>query len=98
MERKTISNVISQKTARNLSLLHVQAAISEQNLKSIIKYRYSECFKSVGKLNGCTIKLHSDPQCEPMAQQVIGFPLVIRIRSVRCLSVYQLTEDITEPR
>ena len=60
--------------ARDLSLLHVQAAASRQNLEGVIKSRYSQCFKGVGKLKGCNITLHVDPQCEPVAQPVRRIP------------------------
>ena len=43
-----IRNLMSAKTARDLSLLHVQAAVSEQNLEGVMKSRYSQCFKGVG--------------------------------------------------
>ena len=47
-----ISNLMSAKTAGDLSLLHVQATVSEQNLEGVIKSRNSQCFKGVGKLKG----------------------------------------------
>ena len=83
-----ISNLMSAKTARDLSLLHVQAAVGEQNLKGVINSRYSQCFKGEGKLKSCNITLHVDPQCEPLAQPVDGFPLVTRTRSLSCLSAW----------
>ena len=83
-----ISNLMSAKTARDLSLLHVQAAVGEQNLKGVINSRYSQSFKRVGKLKSCNITLHADPQCEPVAQPVDGFPLVTRTRSLSCLSAW----------
>ena len=66
-----ISNLISAKTARDLSLLHVHAAVSEQSLAGVIKSRYSQCYKGVGKLKGCNAKLHVNPRCEPVAQPVL---------------------------
>ena len=35
-----ISNLMSVNSTRDLSLLHVQAAVSEQNLEGVIKSRY----------------------------------------------------------
>ena len=40
----SISNLMSANTARDLSLLPVQTAVSEQNLEGVIKSRYSQCF------------------------------------------------------
>ena len=91
-----ISNLISAKTARDLSLLHVQAAVSEQNLESIIKSRYSQCFKGVGKLKGCNIMLHVDPQCEPVAQPVRRIPLGYKEKVTQLLERL-VAEDIIEP-
>ena len=87
---------ISAKTARDLSLLHVQAAISEQNLKGIITSRYSKCFKGVGKLKGCNIKLHIDSECEPVAQPVRRVPFGYKDK-VSALLERLLAEDIIEP-
>ena len=91
-----ISNLMSAKTARDLSLLHVQAAVSEQNLEGVIKSRYSQCFKGVGKLKGCNITLHVDPQCEPVAQPVRRVPFGYKDK-VTPLVERLVAEDIIEP-
>ena len=91
-----ISNLMSAKTARDLSLLHVQAAVSEQNLEGVIKSRYSQCFKGVGKLKGSRIKLHVDPQCEPVAQPVRRVPFGYKDKVTQLLQRL-VAEDIIEP-
>ena len=78
-----ISNLMSAKTARDLSLLHVQAAVSKQNLEGVIKSKYLKCFKGVGKLKGCNITLHVDPQCEPVAQPVRRVPFAYKEKITR---------------
>ena len=91
-----ISNLMSAKTARDLSSLHVQAAVSEQNLEGVIKSRYSQCFKGVGKLKGCNITLHVDPQCEPVAQPVRRVPFGYKDKVTQLLERL-VAEDIIEP-
>ena len=91
-----ISNLMSAKTARDLSLLHVQAAVSEQNLEGVIKSRYSQCFKGVGKLKGCSITLHVDPQCEPVAQPVRRIPFGYKDKITQLLERL-VAKDIIEP-
>ena len=84
------------KTARDLSLLHVQAVVSEQNLEGAINSRYSQCFKGVGKLKGCNITLHVDPQCEPVAQPVRRVPFGYKDKVTQLLERL-VAEDIIEP-
>ena len=83
-----ISNLMSAKTARDLSLLHVQAAV--------IKSRYSQRFKGIGKLKGCNIKLYVGPQCEPVAQPVRRIPFGYKDKVTQLLERL-IAEDIIEP-
>ena len=82
--------------ARDLPLLHVQAAASGQSLEGVIRSRYSLCFKGVGKLKGCNITLHVDPQCEPVAQPVRRIPFGYKDKVNQLLECL-VAEDIIEP-
>ena len=90
-----ISNFVTAKTARDLSL-HLQAAVSEQNLERATKSRYSQCFQGIGKLKGCNIKLHVDLQCEPVAQPVRRIPFGYKNKVTQLLECL-VAEDIIEP-
>ena len=58
--------------------------------------RYSQCFKGLGKLKGCNITLHVDPQCEPVAQPVRRVPFGYKDKVTQLLERL-VAEDIIEP-
>ena len=62
----------------------------------VIKSRYSQCFKGVGKLKCSSFKLHVDPQCEPVAQPVRRVPFGYKYK-VTQLPHGLVAEDIIEP-
>ena len=70
-------------TSRALQLLQIQAVcskVAESNisLEAEVKFKFPECFKGVGKLKDCKIKLHVDPNCEPVAQPVRRVPFGLK--------------------
>ena len=72
--------------ARDLSLLHVQAAASGQNLEGVIKSRYSQCFKRLVSLRVAILRFMLIHSVNQLHSQLDGSIFVTRTRSLSCLS------------
>ena len=82
-----ISNLMSVKIARDLSLLHVQAAVSEQNLEGVIKSRYN-VLKGYVSLRVAVLRFMLIHSVNQLKSQLEGSPLVTRTRSLSYLSAW----------
>lgn len=90
------SNLMSVQTSRELQLLQLRSIFPEENLEAEVKAKFPECFKGIGKLKDCQIKLHVDPTCEPIAQPVRRVPFGLRDKVSELLDKL-VAQDIIEP-
>ena len=94
-------NLLSADTASKLHVLNVGHDIcslsknSNVDLETFVKAKYPECFIGVGKLKNVQVKLHIDPNCEPVAQPVRRLPFSYRDKVEKALSKL-IDEDIIE--
>jgi len=93
-------NLMSADTARKLEILCLNniynvSAIIGRDLENFVKTKYPECFSGVGKLKDVQVKLHINPDCEPVAQPVRRLPFSYRARVEKALAKL-VEEDIIE--
>ena len=95
-------NLMSADTASKLQVIHMRPNmcsvrdVSDDELSNYVKAQYPECFHGVGKLKNAQVKLHIDPECEPVAQPVRRLPFSYRGRVEKALTQL-VDEDIIEP-
>ena len=93
---------MSADTASKLQVIHMRPNmcnvrdVSDDELSNYVKAQYPECFHGVGKLKNAQVKLHIDPECEPVAQPVRRLPFSYRGRVEKALTQL-VDEDIIEP-
>ncbi|XP_048586200.1 uncharacterized protein K02A2.6-like [Nematostella vectensis] len=96
--KASVNNLISNKTANELRLLHVNSVTGQKchaSLETEIKSKFTQCFDGVGKLKGTKVKIHVDPDREPVAQPVRRLPFGYRDKVATLLERLE-AEDIIE--
>lgn len=59
---------------------HVYEVKSEVDTEYLVNVKYAECFKGLGKLKHFQLKIHIDPEVQPVAQAVKRVPFSMRQR------------------
>ena len=79
--------LLGHETSKALGLLRIGSSVSSEfvecnvvgeNLAPILQAKYPTVFVGVGKLKGCKLKLHVDPDVTPVAQKPRHVPFALR--------------------